>query len=165
MTDRKIILIVDNVRSANNVGSIWRTAEAAGVSKMLLCGITPHPAVPGDTRPPYVVDRTSLAIAKTALGAQDQLPFEYYSSTAEAVASAKQGGCKIVALEQTPDSTNLMEFQPQFPLAIIIGHERAGVDASLPIDAAIEIPMLGRKESLNVAVATGIALYHLRFGV
>src|SRR3989344_1716960 len=128
-------LILDNIRSAYNVGSIFRTADAAGVGKIYLCGITPTPA------------------NKTALGAEATVPWEYNAQTWRLLQRLKREGVHLYALEQSSGSKNLFAFKPKFPCALILGHERKGVSASLTkyLDATIEIPMYGTKESLNVA--------------
>ena len=140
-----MFLILHNVRSTYNVGSIFRTADAAGVKKIWLCGYTPTPA------------------QKTALGAEATIPWEHRSQTWRLLKELKQQGIHIVALEQYQYSKDLFRYTPRFPLALIVGHERKGLTKKIleSVDDVVEIPMYGKKESLNVAVAAGIALYSL----
>jgi len=159
----KLTLVLDNVRSAHNVGTILRTADAAGVQKVWLCGLTPAPLLPGDTRPAYVQDRAAAQIAKTALGAEQSLELRYTQDTVAAIDQLRATGYAITALEQAPSSTGLFSYRPPAKVALVVGHEVNGVDQAVlnQASAILEIPMRGTKESLNVAVATGIALYHL----
>ena len=142
-------VVVDNIRSLENVGSILRTSDALGVDKVFLCGISGKPP--------------AEKIAKTALGAEKTVAWEYHKQTGRLIKKLKEQGVFIVALEQTKQSISLGKFKANFPLALIIGHEVKGVSPSaLKLsDAIVEIPMLGQKESLNVAVAFGIAAYEI----
>ena len=142
-------MICDNIRSLENVGSIFRTADALAVDKVFLCGISGKPP--------------SHKISKTALGAEKTVPWEYHKQTWRLLARLKKQGVFIAALEQTENSISLEKFSPRFPLALVIGHEVKGVSASVLAlaDAIIEIPMRGQKESLNVAVAFAIAGYEM----
>ena len=146
---KEVYLILDNIRSRENVGSIFRTADAAGVSKIYLCGITPTP--------PHE------KISKTALGAEVYVPGEYYRQTWRLLANLKKEGIKTIALERTKNSVNIFKFKPKFPLALVLGNEVQGLSPKILkyCDKKISIPMYGKKESLNVAVATGIAVYQL----
>ncbi len=164
-----MIVILDNIRSLHNVGSIFRTADAVGTEKLYLCGITPAPAdrfgaVPG-------------ALAKVALGAEKTVAWEKVASTSRLITKLKKEGFTIVALEKTPDSIPYSEYRSQIPrlrddkktkvdtqkLALILGAEVDGISPAIlkKCDTVIEIPMQGIKESLNVGVAFGIAAYHL----
>lgn len=158
-----LTLVLDNVRSAQNVGTILRTADAAGVGQVWLVGITPSPALDRDPRPPYVQERNRRLISKTALGAEDYLHLDYRPTLAETILELRQLGYTIAALEQAPGARGLFTYFPMEPIALVVGHEVDGVNAAIlgQSDLVLEIPMRGRKESLNVAVATGIALYHL----
>lgn len=144
-----VYLILDNIRSMYNVGAIFRTADAARVEKIFLCGITATPP--------------RKEIEKTALKTVEFVPWEYVKSAKQIAKSLKQKGVQIIALEQTDQSVNYRKFKFQKPMAIIIGHEVDGVsDEVLKLcDAAIEIPMLGIANSLNVATATGVILYDI----
>jgi tRNA G18 (ribose-2'-O)-methylase SpoU len=145
--DRRLILILDNIRSRENVGSIFRSADAFGVGKIYLCGITPIP--PHDK------------ISKSALGADEFVPWEYAKRTVDIVKRLKKNGIKIIALEQSRKSINLIELDQMGDVALVVGNEVEGVGSGILklSDRIIEIPMHGKKESLNVSVATGIALY------
>ncbi len=145
----KFILILPNIRSGHNVGAIFRTADGAGVDKLYLTGYTPCP--------PHV------QIDKVSLGAEKWMPWEYRKQTGKLLKELKQMGYNIVALEQTKTSQDIFGFQPQFPLALVLGNEKTGVSKALLkyCDQAIEIPMHGKKNSLNVSVATGIAMYQI----
>lgn len=143
-----IIVLLDNIRSLYNVGSIFRTCDAANVEKLILTGYTPHPP--------------RKEISKTALGAEESVPWEYFKSPVEAVATLKNAGVTICAVEQTDESVPYASLTDQhFPICLIVGNEISGVSDELIAlaDMAIEIPMHGVKHSLNVAVAAGIAIY------
>ncbi|OGX08541.1 MAG: hypothetical protein A2Z88_06440 [Omnitrophica WOR_2 bacterium GWA2_47_8] len=143
-------VVLNNIRSLFNVGSIFRTADGAGIEKIWLCGITGYPP--------------AADIAKTALGAQERVPWEYTASALDVIRKLKKKGYQIVALEQTTKSIPHHEFRPRNKVCLVIGHEITGVhdDVVDLCDAAIEIEMMGVKNSLNVAVAFGIAAYHIR---
>lgn len=166
MAEISLTLIVPNIRSAQNVGSIFRTADATGVERIITAGYTPHPAYPGDPRPPHVAAANTKAIAKTALGAETSVPHSHYESVVEALDHLRHNHYHIAALEQAEGSQNIYNYQPPARLAIILGNEVDGVSPDLldVSDTILELPMLGRKESLNVSVAAGIAMYQLRFG-
>lgn len=143
-----VSLVVDNVRSLYNVGSIFRSCDGACAEKLYLCGFTPHPP--------------RSEIEKTALGATASVPWEYVRDVADALRALKQEGKTIAALEHTDSSISSFSLtRGQFPLAVVVGNEITGVSASAlaECDLAIEIPMYGVKQSLNVAVAAGIVLY------
>ena len=158
---KEIYLVLDNIRSRENVGSIFRTADAAGVSKIYLCGITP--------RPPHE------KISKTALGAEAYVLWEYHAQTWRVLRKlkVKNEKLKIIGLEQTKDAVDIFsakggsafggKFNSEFPLVLIVGNEVNGLSPKILkyCDKKISIPMYGKKESLNVSVATGIALYTL----
>ncbi len=151
------ILIIDNVRSAHNVGSMFRTSDGAGVTRIVLVGYTPAP-----------IDRFGRAqaeIVKTSLGASAMIPWEQKGSGEEILAlidELKQEGFTIVSLEQTPSSVSLYDFPVPEKVAYIVGNEIDGVSTELleVSDIVVDIPMAGEKESLNVGVATGIVLFH-----
>ncbi len=156
-----IIVIAHNIRSTYNVGSIFRTAEGFGVSKIILSGYTPYPAVKNDTRLPHIADKITSQIHKTALGAEAVVPFEQHDTLD--LGTLDIAGYRIVALEQAADSINLRDYQAPDKIALLLGEEVHGITPELlaKVDDIIEIPMLGQKESFNVSVATGIALYAL----
>ena len=167
MNELTLRLILSDLRGAGNVGSILRTADACGVEHVYACGYTPYPRVPDDNRPPHVIASNLRTIGKTALGAELTMPVSHYLDTASAIDEAKSLGFDIIVIEQAEDSLNLFSFTPRSSkLALVLGNEVSGVEQEVlnAADSILEIPMLGAKESLGVAVAAGIALYSLRFG-
>jgi len=150
--EKEIVAVLDNIRSAYNVGSILRTADACGIKKVYLCGITPSPPHP--------------KIAKTALGAENYLEIKKHGQTWQILEQLKKEGYFLMALEQTKNSRNI--FNCSLPknkkIALIVGPEVKGLSKRIlkRTDAQVEIPMWGRKESLNVSVAFGIAAYLLK---
>jgi tRNA G18 (ribose-2'-O)-methylase SpoU len=162
---RRIVLVVHNVRSTHNIGSILRTADGLGIERVYLSGYTPYPKSPGDTRLPHVSDRAKKQIAKTALGAEHQVKWQHQPDIHNLISELKSQGFLIAALEQTAEAINLASFKPVDKMALIVGSEIGGLPREV-LEAAevhISIPMLGGKESLNVSVASAIALYHLRW--
>lgn len=159
MTD--IIIIAHNIRSTHNVGSIFRTAEGLGISKIILSGYTPYPRIEHDTRLPHISDKMTAQIHKTALNAEAIVPFEYRETLD--LEEFKKDGYRLVALEQAEHSIPLNEYVPPEKIALIIGEEVHGIEPELlhQSEDIVEIPMQGQKESFNVSVATGIALYAL----
>lgn len=147
MKQKEIVVVIDNVRSAYNVGSIFRTADAAGVRKIYLCGITPIPP--------------NQKILKTALGAEKTILWEYYKQTWQLLKKLEKDKIHIIALEQTGKSKDVFKFKPKFPLALVLGNEVKGLSPKILkyCEKITAIPMYGRKESLNVSVAFGIAAY------
>lgn len=145
-----VTMVLDNIRSLNNIGSLFRTCDAFAVECIMLCGIT---AVP-----------PSAEIHKTALGAEDSVAWQYYATTAEAVDELRRQGYTICCLEQVHDSVSLEDFHPDFATrryALIAGHEVDGVDPAIvdSCDICLEIPQRGTKHSLNVSVSSGVALW------
>lgn len=165
MKKRKIVVIINNVRSAHNAGSILRSADSFAVDKVYFTGYTPYPAQKNDRRLPHIQKGVSYQIHKTALGAEDSVNWIREENIHTAVKELKNAGYNIIALEQTPKSLSLNKLKAPEKIALIVGNEIEGIDAETVklADKAIEIPQLGSKESLNVAVATAVALYHLRF--
>jgi len=165
MTD--IVIIAHNIRSTHNVGAFFRTADGFGIQHLYLTGYTPYPTLPVDSRLPHLSQKLTQQIHKTALGAEETLAFSYSEDPTEIIAQLKQEGFTILALEQTPEAILLPSYKvPQEDkIALVLGEEVEGIPAPLLalVDQAIEIPMQGRKESFNVSVACGIALYALRF--
>lgn len=157
----EIIVIVHNIRSTHNVGSIFRTCEGFGVSKILLSGYSPYPKTENDPRLPHVADKATRQIHKTALGAEGMVPFEYSADVD--YEALRHAGYRIVGLEQATGSIQLTNYNPPKKLALVLGEEVHGISPLLleQCDDIVEIPMVGKKESFNVSVATGIALYHL----
>jgi len=159
----QLTLILHDLRSAHNVGAILRSADATGVERVICSGSTPYPRLLGDTRDPIVINRNTRAIAKTALGAERSVKVEHFDDTLAAIGHLRAQKYTIYGLEQTPKSTNLGSLSPRFPAALIVGNEVAGLPASVlaTCDTVTEIPQRGTKESLNVSVAAGIAMYAL----
>ena len=167
MTDSPLALVLPDIRSAQNVGAMLRTADAAGVALVVTCGYTPRrQQTEADARPPHVVAANARALAKTALGAEMTVPQRHFDTFAEAVSYLHKHNYNVIALEQAEGAADLFQQLPPGPVALVVGNEVTGLDpAALSLcDAATQLPMLGTKESLNVAVAAGIALYQLRFG-
>lgn len=156
-----VILLAHNIRSTHNVGSLFRTAEGCGVCKIILSGYTPYPTLSHDKRLPHISDKLSRQIHKTALGAETLVPFDYFAEPP--IAKFKKLGYRILALEQADKSIDLADYKPTTKIALLIGEEVHGITPDLleQCDDIIEIPMRGRKESFNVSVATGMALYEL----
>ena len=151
-----LVALLDNIRSIHNVGSMFRSADGAGVDHLHLLGITATPAHP--------------RLAKAALGAHETVAWTHHRHGPDAAARLRREGYTLWALERTAEparQSSLYEtVPPPGPLALIVGNERAGVDPGLLAlcDGVFALPMSGGKSSLNVAVAFGIAVYHLRFG-
>jgi tRNA G18 (ribose-2'-O)-methylase SpoU len=158
-----ISVVCDNVRSLHNVGLIFRLCDAARIERLYLCGVTGYPPIPNDVRPPWVAERAGRVIAKTAIHTVEYVPWEYHPDAAQVIGTLKQGGTQIVALEQTNRSVDYTGAHYRFPLSLVLGHEREGIASPLLdlTDIAVEIPMHGRGNSLNVAMALGICLYEL----
>ena len=153
-TGGRVVVVLDNIRSLYNTGSILRTADGAGVERVVLCGITPRPDQGGKQR---------RAIAKTALGAEDTVAWEYEPDVRFALTRLAADGYDIVAVETSPDAVSVFDWTPAWPVCLVFGHEKDGVSPVLDhhIDTVIRIPMLGQKRSLNVATAAGVVLYEL----
>lgn len=150
----EIHIILDNIRSAFNVGSIFRSADGAGsVEKIYLCGITTE------------IDNPKLD--KTALGATEMIPSEHYDTTDEAIDEIKESGIPLFAIELTDDAQHFQKIEYPNKVAILLGHEKRGVDENLlrRVDKKIYIPMRGLKESLNVANCASIMLYEITRGL
>jgi 23S rRNA (guanosine2251-2'-O)-methyltransferase len=146
-----VYVVLNSIRSSYNVGSIFRTSDGAMIEKLYLCGYTPHPP--------------KKEVLKTALGAQNSVSWEYTADPKEVILKLKAEGVKIGALELTENSIPHYSFQKtDFPIALLIGNEIKGVSQELLdlCDFALEIPQYGIKQSLNVAVAYGIAVFELR---
>jgi 23S rRNA (guanosine2251-2'-O)-methyltransferase len=162
---RRIALVIHNVRSALNVGSMLRTAEGLGVDEVYMTGYTPYPEAKDDARLPNHRQRTSQQIHKTALGAEYFVKWQYESDINKCLHNLTDAGFTLVALEQTPQAVELDKFQGGQDIALVVGNEVSGLDKNVlkKFDQFVQIPMSGRKESFNVAVAAGIALYYLRY--
>lgn len=143
------VLILNNIRSAHNVGAILRTADGAGIDKVYLCGITPT--------------GTHSKVEKTALGAENFVDWEYKANILKLCTTLREEEYTIVSIEQTDDSISYSEYDYPNHTALILGHEISGVEPEVLAitDACIHIPMRGKKESLNVATAAGIISYEV----
>jgi tRNA G18 (ribose-2'-O)-methylase SpoU len=144
-----VSILLDNVRSMYNVGSFFRTADAAAIEKLYLCGITSSPPKSG--------------IAKTALGAEDRVPWEHCSDSLALANKLIASGHELAAIETSVHSVDLFDWKPRFPVCLVFGHEVDGVrpDVLARCDTHVRIPMLGVKHSLNVATAGGVVIYEL----
>ncbi|MBS2212937.1 RNA methyltransferase [Carboxylicivirga mesophila] len=146
-----VIVVMDNIRSLNNVGSVFRTSDALKVERIVLCGIT--------AAPPH------KEIHKTALGAEDAVDWQYFENTEDAIVQLKSEGWVICSLEQVENSTSIIDFAPEndAKYAIVLGNEVKGVQQKIVnmSDACIEIPQYGTKHSFNVSVSAGIVLWEL----
>ncbi|MBX6333900.1 TrmH family RNA methyltransferase [Candidatus Saccharibacteria bacterium] len=162
---RNIVLIAHNLRSTHNVGSLLRTAEGLGVSKVILSGYTPHPAHAHDRRLPHEVEKITKSINKTALGAENMVKWEYHPELPPVLDKLRKSGYTIAALEQTDDARLLHKYHPPEQIAIVVGREVEGIEPEIldACDLVLEIPMFGRKESFNVVQAAAMALFHCRF--
>lgn len=156
---KKLFLILHDIRSAYNVGAIFRTADGAGVSKIYLTGYTPCPP---DKNKPHKTQADKM-IEKTALGAEKNIAWKKFDDIEKLLTELRKKKIKIIALEKTKNSKDIKKFKPSFPAALILGNEVEGVPTSIlkKCDAVVSIPMRGKKESLNVSVAAGIAMYEL----
>lgn len=145
----RFVVVVPNIRSAHNVGAILRTADGAGIDKIFITGYSPYPPHP--------------SLLKVSLGAENFVKWEYCKQTGKLLKQLKEKGYNIVALEQTKTSVDMFSWKPKFPCVLVLGNEKTGVtkDQLKYCDKAIEIPMRGKKNSLNVSVAAGVALYYI----
>ncbi|MCR4327998.1 MAG: TrmH family RNA methyltransferase [Patescibacteria group bacterium] len=154
------VVVLHNIRSVHNVGSIFRTADGAGVEKIFMCGITPTPL---DRFGKYRKD-----FSKVALGAEKKMPWEHVARTTVLLRRLQREGWHVVAVEQSPRARDIWKVSSKLRnkkrIAVIFGAEVEGLSTSILhiADAIVEIPMYGEKESLNVSVAAGIALFGLR---
>ena len=148
---KSLVVVLDNVRSMNNIGSVFRTSDAFLIEKVYLCGIT--------ATPPH------NEIQKTALGATESVDWEYVENTLDVISELKNQGYKVYAIEQAEDSLKLNEFKiaPGEKIAVIFGHEVRGVQQEVvdACDNCIEIPQYGTKHSLNISVCAGVVLWEL----
>lgn len=163
MKSSRVSVLAYNIRSIHNVGSIFRTCEGFGVEHLYLSGYTPYPRVEKDLRLPYVAEKMSLQINKTALGAEKMVPFSHASSPFTVMDTHKKSGYTVLGLEQDKSAISLPDFDPPGSILLVIGEEVHGIasDIKKECDVLLEIPMNGAKESFNVSVAIGIALYGL----
>jgi len=176
-TNKEFYVVCDNIRSLENIGSIFRTSDALGVSKIYLCGISGKPprwgfpartgvsAVADNSRVPAQGNLATLhhKISKTALGAENTIPFEYFKQVGRLIDKLKKDKIKVVALEQSKKAVSYDKFKLEFPMALILGNEVKGISKKIlqKSDEVIFLPMAGKKESLNVSVAFGVAGYEI----
>lgn len=158
-----MVLLLHDIRSIHNVGSLLRTAECFGVSKVYFSGYTPFPKLQRDSRLPHIYQKATRQIQKTALGAETMLPMAQHTDVKKLIIKLKNDGFKLVGLEQSPKSVRLNDYKPPEKFALLIGREVEGIDPDLlkQMDDIIEIPMKGKKESLNVVQAAAVCLYVL----
>jgi tRNA G18 (ribose-2'-O)-methylase SpoU len=146
-----VTVVLDNVRSLNNIGSVFRTSDAFRIEKILLCGIT--------AQPPH------REIHKTALGATETVSWEYFEESIDAILSLKEEGYEVMVVEQVEASKNLINLDPvpDRKIAVVFGHEVHGVEQGIVdiADICVEIPQMGTKHSLNISVSAGIVLWSL----
>lgn len=167
---REIHLILHNIRSILNVGAILRTAEGLGVEKVIFSGYTPSP-LPVSKQLPHIAENITAKIHKTALGAEAYLDLAATDNILQTLENYRKDGFQLVGLENNLDDPRLIQINsPDFHakigqrVALILGEEVDGINAALreKMDVFVEIPMVGRKESFNVSVATGMILYELK---
>jgi len=162
---RSIVLIAHNIRSSYNVGSLLRTADGLGIKKVYLTGNTPYPLKLNDGRLPHAAAKQHKDISKTALGAETTIDWQHVTDVVEVIQHLTDDGYAICALELTAESIPINKYKPPKRCALILGNELSGVPKELLSlsQVSLEIPMYGKKESFNVAVAAAIALYQLSF--
>jgi 23S rRNA (guanosine2251-2'-O)-methyltransferase len=152
-------VILDNVRSAYNVGAFFRTADAVRAERLYLCGFTARPARQGAPASPG----ESKKVAKTALGSEASVRWEGRDDAIEVIRSLRERGYELAAVETSVRAVDLFDWRPSFPVCVVFGHEVDGLRPEVldACDAHVRIPMLGAKHSLNVATAGGVVLYEL----
>lgn len=149
-----VTVVLDNIRSLYNTGAFFRTADACAIERLILCGITPRPDQGG---------RQQRAIAKTALGAELSVGWEYEPDAAVVVDRMRTENRQVVIVETSPRAVSLYDWQPVWPVCLVFGHETTGVSNGIAdhVDTHVRIPMFGEKRSLNVATAAGVVFYEL----
>lgn len=162
---RDIVLIAHNLRSIHNVGSLLRTAEGLGVTKVFLTGYTPYPQHANDERMPHVAAKIGKQMNKTALNAEQMVPWQQSDALEPVFEKLKTEGYTIAAIEQSGTAISLPDYKPTQKIALLVGREVEGVELEVleACDIILEIPMFGRKESFNVVQAAAMGLYHCRF--
>jgi tRNA G18 (ribose-2'-O)-methylase SpoU len=165
MASPNCVLVAVDIRSTHNVGSFFRTCDGLGVDALYLTGISPYPSgLAEDARLPHLAEKVTKDIHKTALGAETTLPWHYHPNAAHVLRTLKAEGWRLVALEQAPHSHDLTVIERPEKAALIVGNEVEGLSNDLLslCDDIAEIPMMGKKESLNVSVAAAIGLFWLK---
>lgn len=162
---RDIVVIAHNIRSTHNIGSLFRTCDGLGISKLYITGYSPYPRHTDDTRLPHISDKLTKQINKTALGAEESVSWHYDSDPKSIIDIMRSKNYQIIGLEQTPQSVSIVDFAVPSKIVLLLGEELDGINNSLQMmcDGFIEIPMQGHKESFNVSVAAAMALYHFKF--
>jgi tRNA G18 (ribose-2'-O)-methylase SpoU len=165
MSGREIVVIAHDIRSTHNVGSLLRTCEGLGVTRLYFTGYTPYPAAPNDERLPHIAAKLDRQIHKTALDAERLVPWTYEPDLLHLLERLCSEGFTIAGLEQAPDSIALPAYHPPDKIAVLLGREVEGIDPALlaRCDVTLEIPMDGQKESFNVVQAAAMVLYQCRF--
>lgn len=170
LTFMHISLIAQDIRSTHNVGAFFRTCDAFGIDEIIFSGYTPYPRLEKDTRLPHLSDKITRQIHKTALGAESTVPFSRFDILDDVLNSLKATNTILIGLEQSEESRSLEEVSKELrvrnevnSIALFVGNEIHGINKKIlkNMDYIIELPMLGSKESLNVSVSAGIALYEL----
>lgn len=158
-----LILVLHDIRSIHNVGSLLRTAECFGVSSVLFTGYTPYPKLPDDIRLPHVYQKTTRQIHKTALGAESMLEMSQHEDVFKLIEELKKNNFDLVGLEQSTNSVSLKNYKTPDKVALFIGREVEGLDPQIlnKLDCIVEIEQRGKKESLNVVQASAICLFHM----
>jgi len=163
--ENRLVMIIHDVRSALNVGGILRTADGLGITRVYMSGYTPYPSEKNDGRLPHVRARAEKQIHKTALGAEHTVAWEHVDNLQDLLARLRNQKYLIAALEQHKTALNLTDFKTVRDVALLVGNEVNGLESDVlkSTDVILEIPMLGKKESYNVASAAAMVLYHLRY--
>jgi 23S rRNA (guanosine2251-2'-O)-methyltransferase len=163
-SDREIVAIAHNMRSAYNVGALLRIADVFALSAVYCTGYTPYPEQERDGRSPELIRRLTHKIHKSALGAENLVRCLHHPGVSALLSELRADGFTIAGLEQDDRAVSIDGYRPPAKLAVLLGEETAGISAKLRggCDVLLEIPQFGTKDSLNVAVAAGIALYSLR---
>jgi 23S rRNA (guanosine2251-2'-O)-methyltransferase len=162
---RTLVVIVHDIRSTHNVGSLLRTCEGLGVSHVYFTGYTPYPLHADDDRLPHIATKLAQQIHKTALGAEELVPWSREADIQTLIQHLQADGFAVAALEQSQTSISLPDYTPVDKVALLLGREVEGIEPALlkACDVTLEIPMFGQKESFNVVQAAAMALYHIRF--
>lgn len=163
---RDIVLIAHNLRSCHNVGSLLRTAEGLGITKVYLTGYTPYPTGQNnDPRLPHLQQKIVKQIHKTALDAENLIDWQQSTDIESVFGTLRNDGYAVMAVEQTQNAVPLPDFKPADKVALLVGREVEGVEPEIIAlcDGTLEIPMFGQKESFNVVQAAAMAMYHCRF--
>lgn len=155
MKNREVFVLLHNIRSVHNVGSIFRTSDALGVDKVYLSGVTPTPK--------DRFGRNRKDISKVALGAENNIPWEYLDNPKKTISKLKKNNFKIIGVEQSKNSEDYKKTKTTSKMLFVVGNEVDGIEKDVLklCDNIVEIPMIGKKESLNVSVAFGVALFRI----